>query len=278
MDKVTLNCDDFESGLDCCDEVIRYSPKNEIICTNPTGYCVDSVEPKCNEIKRLIHEFKTSYLIKLNMIKHNRTLMHRLNAVEETYVAGVSLLNRQALTNVNPEKARHLINEIDDWLDQVEKLELHNYQHCIESNHLTTSLSFLTIDQINRNSIETPHLQNMKEEVLKSLDVKREKLCKDIETSVIQLKALRDSFNKRRHNLLKACHKPLSKSVQRTESMMNDNDLQTTPKLMSRKSVHRSASFKVSNLNTVRFSCCITISALYFVYSVQLYWTVFITA
>lgn len=183
------------------------------------------------------------------MIKQNRILMHKLNAVDEIYVSGVGLLNKQTLTNVNPEKARNLINEIDDWLDQVEKLELNSYLHCIESNHLTTSFSFLTIDQLNK-SIDTPHMQNMKEEVLKSLDVKREKLCKDIETSVIQLKALRDSFNKRRHNLLKACHKPLSKSVQRTESMMNDNDYQTSPKPMSRKSVHRSASFKVSNLNT----------------------------
>lgn len=46
-----------------------------------TGYCVDSVEPKCSELKRLIDEFKIGYLSKLNRFKYNKLVMQRLNNV-----------------------------------------------------------------------------------------------------------------------------------------------------------------------------------------------------
>ena len=92
-----------------------------------------------------------------------------------------------------------------------------------------------------------------REEVLRALEVRRDKLGKDVEVAAARLKALRDAFNKRRHQLHKACHKPLSKSVQRTESVaVADGDVQAAGKAAGRKSVHRSASFKVSSLNTVR--------------------------
>ena len=94
-----------------------------------------------------------------------------------------------------------------------------------------------------------------REEVLRALEVRRDKLGKDVEVAAARLKALRDAFNKRRHQLLKACHQPLSKSVQRTESVA-DGDVpaagKAAGKAAGRKSVHRSASFKVSSLNTVR--------------------------
>jgi hypothetical protein len=46
-----------------------------------SGYCVDSVEPKCSELKRLIDEFKLGYLAKLNALKLNRSLTKRLSSV-----------------------------------------------------------------------------------------------------------------------------------------------------------------------------------------------------
>lgn len=45
------------------------------------GYCVDSVEPKCSELKRLIDEFKVGYLNKLNRFKNNKIILQRLNNV-----------------------------------------------------------------------------------------------------------------------------------------------------------------------------------------------------
>ncbi len=46
-----------------------------------TGYCVDSVEPKCNELKRLIDEFKHGYATKLVTFRRNKAVIHKLNIV-----------------------------------------------------------------------------------------------------------------------------------------------------------------------------------------------------
>ncbi len=245
---MTLNCDDYDTVDDEAFVSSAYSPiQNEVVCTNPTGYCIDSVEPKCNEIKRLIHEFKTNYLIKLNMIKHNRLLMHKLNIIEDIYADGVNLLNGQSLLNVTPEKARAMINEIDEWLDHIEKLELTNYQHHEQSNHLAHSLSFLAIDHSSYN-IDTRLMRN-KEEIIYSLESKRDSLLKSIENTIKKLKALRESFTKRQHNLLKACHKPMTKPVLRVEPLVETVD---TGKISSgRKSVQRTGSIKATSINTV---------------------------
>lgn len=45
------------------------------------GYCVDSVEPKCNELKRLIDEFKYGYITKLNLFRKNRSMLQKLQTV-----------------------------------------------------------------------------------------------------------------------------------------------------------------------------------------------------
>jgi len=48
---------------------------------NNAGYCVDSVEPKCNELKRLIDEFKLKYATKLKLVNDNKLLTEKLNIV-----------------------------------------------------------------------------------------------------------------------------------------------------------------------------------------------------
>lgn len=49
--------------------------------TNNAGYCVDSVEPKCNELKRLIDEFKLKFASKIKLINDNKLLTEKLNIV-----------------------------------------------------------------------------------------------------------------------------------------------------------------------------------------------------
>jgi len=45
------------------------------------GYCIDSVEPKCNELKRLIDELKVEYANKLDTFMNKKELIHKLNCV-----------------------------------------------------------------------------------------------------------------------------------------------------------------------------------------------------
>ena len=54
--------------------------------SNNAGYCVDSVEPKCNELKRLIDEFKFSYMQKLSIFKNNKIILKKLNLVSSRNV------------------------------------------------------------------------------------------------------------------------------------------------------------------------------------------------
>ena len=49
--------------------------------SNAGGYCVDSIEPKCNELKRLIDEFKYGYMSKLNLFRKNRSMLYKLQIV-----------------------------------------------------------------------------------------------------------------------------------------------------------------------------------------------------
>jgi hypothetical protein len=49
--------------------------------SNAGGYCVDSIEPKCNELKRLIDEFKYGYMSKLNLFRKNRSMLYKLQNV-----------------------------------------------------------------------------------------------------------------------------------------------------------------------------------------------------
>ena len=66
---------------------------------NNAGYCVDSVEPKCNELKRLIGEFRFSYMQKLSIFKSNKIILKKLNLVSFNFFYDPnSILN--ALTNI----------------------------------------------------------------------------------------------------------------------------------------------------------------------------------
>ena len=80
--------DTFEGFDETDNEIFKINSKldsssNVVSNAVNNGYCVDSVEPKCNEIKRLIDEFKTNYLSKFGTIKNNRVLTHKLNSVSK---------------------------------------------------------------------------------------------------------------------------------------------------------------------------------------------------
>lgn len=68
------------------DEIFSNSNKIkiDIVSNNNSGYCVDSVEPKCNELKRLIEDFKIKYSNKIKLINDNRLLTEKLNIVTKS--------------------------------------------------------------------------------------------------------------------------------------------------------------------------------------------------
>ena len=213
IEQATLNCDDFEN-IDDEAFISAYSSHEDVLAANPTGYCVDSVEPKCNEIKRLIGEFKTNFSIKLNMIKHNKLLVQKLNIIKDIYSDGVLLYNEQSLVNLTADKAKVYLSQIDAWLSDTDRLGLASSRS--DSVNLANTLSFLTIEQINESILETK-CAGHKEDLILNLDIKRENLLKSIDVCMAQLRSLRETFGKRQQALLRANYKVVEKPVLRVE-------------------------------------------------------------
>ena len=215
IEQATLNCDDFENIEDEA-FISAYSSHEDVLAANPaTGYCVDSVEPKCNEIKRLIGEFKTSFSIKLNMIKHNKLLVQKLNIIKDIYADGVLLYNEQSLVNLTADKAKMYLAQIDAWLSDTDRLGLASSRS--DSVNLANTLSFLTIEQINESILETKRDAAHKEDLILNLDIKRENLLKSIDVCMAQLRSLRETFGKRQQALIRASYKVVEKPVLRVE-------------------------------------------------------------
>lgn len=78
--EATLRLERNEQSIVDMDELKSFMSQSNAAAT---GYCVDSVEPKCSELKRLIDEFKAGYLSKLNRFKNNKIILQRLNNVRE---------------------------------------------------------------------------------------------------------------------------------------------------------------------------------------------------
>ncbi|CAF0750342.1 unnamed protein product [Brachionus calyciflorus] len=170
-----------------------------------TGYCVDSVEPKCSELKRLIDEFKSSYLKKLNNLKINKSLSQKLNLAKEVYEKGLRLLNDQELVNLNQDKSKRYLSEIDQWLKEYEKLDLYNTKLSNEtsSEEDTTTLSSFDMEV------------NFENKTKQSVSVK------NFEVVTSQLKSLSQMFDKRKEHL---CKTPvIIKPVQRVEPQQFQN-------------------------------------------------------
>lgn len=127
-------CEEYATAshdLFSIDDHQEQASKNKAALTNTNnatataGYCVDSVEPKCNEIKRLIDEIKLDYQSKLDLLKKTKQLVQRLNRIKDYHSKGITLFNeqqQQASTNMNQEKAKKFLADIEEWMNNLDVL------------------------------------------------------------------------------------------------------------------------------------------------------------
>ncbi|RNA23699.1 guanine nucleotide exchange factor DBS isoform X4 [Brachionus plicatilis] len=163
-----------------------------------TGYCIDSVEPKCSELKRLIDEFKSSYFKKLNGLKNNKLLVQKISLVKQTLEKGTRLFHDQDLINMSHEKKRKYLNEIEEWLHDYYKMDLSKGETGSEDE--TVTLSSFDMDA----SIVAECVRNHETNVGKNFEI-----------ACSQLKSLGQMFEKRKEQLNKAF--VVSRPVQRVE-------------------------------------------------------------
>lgn len=163
-----------------------------------TGYCIDSVEPKCSELKRLIDEFKSNYFKKLNGLRNNKLLVQKINLAKQTFERGTKLFQDQDLINMSPERKRKYSAEIEEWLSDYYKLDLNKCEAGSEDE--TVTLSSFDMDANTMTDCAKNHQTNVE---------------KNFEIVCSQLKSLGQMFEKRKEQLNKAC--VVSRPVQRVE-------------------------------------------------------------
>jgi hypothetical protein len=244
---------------------------------NNAGYCVDSVEPKCSELKRLVDEFKISYKKKLNNFKNNKIILKKLNIAKNCYSQGLKLFNDQQLINMNQEKARKYQSEINAWIHQLESTEFTSLNEpdttdtaSIESQFLSTfSTSSLCttpppLPPRRRSSedddADDSDYNNSKSKFFSNINnnnTKESKLIKNFELTCTQIKSLGSLFEKRQEQLKKIAHPTISKPVQRVEPQYihSNNDLQMlNNSVLSTSSSSSSSSLSSNQFETMKFN------------------------
>lgn len=203
-----------------------------------TGYCVDSVEPKCSELKRLIDEFKFNYFKKLNSFKNNKLLVQKINLAKQTFEKGTKIFHNQDLINTSQEKKKKYMTEIQEWLCDYYKLDLSKCE--TESEDETVTLSSFDMDANIVTECDKNHLTDV--------DKKFEIVCS-------QLKSLGQLFEKRKEQLEKAL--VVSRPIQRVEPQQtfDQNSLIHRIHDTFKKEIKRDSKTRIFDSDCVQDNC-----------------------
>lgn len=209
--------------------------KNKNPNLNNTGYCVDSVEPKCSELKRLIDEFKLNFTNKLNQFKNNKTLIQKLNNAKNHHAKGLELFNEQDLVNMSQERARQHLEKIDQWQASLEFIDLNNLSTLdnISTQSETDSTTMSSFDFENQSISSIKEISNLNDPnrnfVIPNIVVHKSKqsnLAKNFDAVCSQIRSLNTMFDRRKSQFRKSSHPTLlSKPMQRVEPQISSQDL-----------------------------------------------------
>ena len=202
-----------DATIDNDNRLLTKRNSSEIINeNNKSGYCIDSVEPKCFELMRYISEFKQNYEIKFQNLERNKNLFEQIQVLKDYYLKGMELFNEQQIINMNADKSKKYLNEINRWQASFNELNIND--ECKNATKLLEANNTLLLLNANTN------------------------LKINMQDVVNQLKSLIIMFNKRSEQLKKIAFPTANKPVQRVEpQQMTENSknsiellLTTTPK------------------------------------------------
>ena len=178
-----------------------------------------------------------------------------LKKAKNCYSAGLKLFNEQQLINMNQEKARKCINEIEEWISQLETIDFSSLN---EDDATSTDSSLTnqfisnfstnpndTLSDDNNNDIRKHCKHNSNCNKLKQ---KENCLVKNFELTCSQIKSLGSLFEKRQDQLKKIAFPIISKPVQRVEPHYNEQTLNNST--LSSASSTSSASSSTSSVST----------------------------
>ncbi|CRL00210.1 CLUMA_CG013484, isoform A [Clunio marinus] len=106
----------------------------------------DMVEPKCNELTRIVKLFNEKLSKRAETLTKARDLMERIDMANEWCAKGIDLLASQRIENVSvpPETAEIKLHEIIQFIESAEEFQLSNLRDYDES----TSLESIIVSQV----------------------------------------------------------------------------------------------------------------------------------
>lgn len=140
----------------CAEEVERATSVidngRSIIQTNERSSSKDMVEPKCNELSRMLDMFNEKIIKRVETLSNAHRLMERVEKANEWCAKGMDLLASQRLENtplaLSPEIAEQKLNEILKFVESAENFELSSLKDLKSCQEENTSLETIILSQV----------------------------------------------------------------------------------------------------------------------------------
>lgn len=126
-----------------------------IVESNDKSSSKDMVEPKCNELSRMLVIFNEKISKRIETLSNAHRLMERVEKANEWCAKGIDLLASQRIDNnsIPPEIAELKLQEIMKFIDSAKDFELTSLKElksCQEENN--TSLETIILSQVRQTS------------------------------------------------------------------------------------------------------------------------------
>ncbi len=217
--RVFLFCFDFFYAKAIIDESLSiYEQGMNLLNINQTktdGLNIDknhsttnasSIEPKCDELKRLIEDLNINLGKSSNYLNKNLKSIQKVDALREHFENGHKLYENQQITSMDFEKSKKYANDIDAW-----------FQKAFKDNDFE-----LIAEDVELNNRE------------------------DLKSISEQLASLNSKLKERRETLLKLQDRYLNETMQNGESQdLENNKSNTFPLNTNRKMVGSRMSLKL---------------------------------
>jgi hypothetical protein len=162
-------------------------------------------------LKRYINEFKQNYEIKSTNLVQNRILYEQIYVLKDYYLKGMELFNEQQIINMNSDKLKKYLNDINIWLSCLNELSINDeYKNMFKSITTTTTVLFEQ-KQIEQ---ETSTITSTNSSRLLNTNTNLKLNMQEVSN---QLKSLIIMFNKRSEQLRKIAFPIANKPIQRVQ-------------------------------------------------------------
>ena len=189
---------------------------------NKSGYCIDSVEPKCYELKRYINEFKQNFEIKWTNLKRNKNLYEQIHVLKDYYLKGMELFNEQQILNMNTEKSKKYLNDINIWQSSLNELSINDeYKNMFKNLSSSTTVLFEQQQQQQQHHEANTISNNNANGILINTNTNLKLNMQEVSN---QLKSLIIMFNKRSDQLKKIAYPSANKPIQRVQPQKSSAD------------------------------------------------------